>query len=132
MNQINRLPFEILVQILRELADQSDNKCDLNTSAASEPDLKRPSYTELIDLRLVSKTWSKALMSFCFETISVDSSQRAKSIIDHWNEDLFKPHFDCPVKTLVIKGLWYHKEEVEENQVNETGLGILKKSEQSS
>ncbi|EGG01728.1 uncharacterized protein MELLADRAFT_72928 [Melampsora larici-populina 98AG31] len=116
MIAIGRLPFEIIVQILREFVNQSEKNLDHYESAAREPYLRRSSYTELIKLRLVSKMWSNAVIPFYFETISIDNSKYANLILDNWNDGFFGSNFHCPVKRLTIGRLSLPKEVVQEEE----------------
>lgn len=90
MDQIDRLPFEIFNQILTEFVNDlyamSLGPCG---ATLSEPYLDDTSYTELINLRLVSKRWSKAVLQFYFETIEIDDWERAELVINNWKEDLY-------------------------------------------
>ncbi|KAH9818675.1 hypothetical protein DFH28DRAFT_887805 [Melampsora americana] len=103
----NELPLEIIDQILVEFIKRLKKEPQEDESTALEPYLTRTSYTELINLRLISKIWSTAVIPFYFQTISVDGSKRAKVIINNWNDDSFRPHFPCPVQRLTIESLWY-------------------------
>lgn len=105
---MNKLPFEIFNQILTEfvndLYDEPFRSCG---TTATEPYLDKSAYTKLIKLRLVSKIWSKAIIQFYFENIEIDDWRRAELIIDNWKDDLFRPYFPCPVKSLRIRELWH-------------------------
>lgn len=116
MDEIDRLPYEIIVQILREFVNQLDKDCDHFESAATEPYLRKSSYTELIKLRLVSKMWSAAVIPFYFETISINSSKYANVIMDNWKDFIFEPNLYCPVKRLTIGKLSFPKEEGHEKE----------------
>lgn len=109
MNE-NRLPLEIIEQILREFVDRLQTEKQEWEAIRSQPYLKASSSTELIKLRLISRTWSRAVIPFYFETISIHHSQRANLVLENWNENLFRPYSYCPVRRLAIKNLWYPEE----------------------
>lgn len=106
----NELPLKIINQILKNFIKQLKKEPQEDESTALEPYLKKSSYTELINLRLISKNWSIAVIPLYFQTISINGCKRAQVIIENWNDDLFKPHFTCPVERLTIEELWYPEE----------------------
>lgn len=110
MHELKRLPFDIVIQILQEFVKQLNRDYDCNNSLI-DPDLTYSSYKELIRLRLVSKTWSKAVIPFYFQTIHINDSRRAKIILDQWDDKLLGPRGSFPIRGLSIKRLWYSKEE---------------------
>ncbi|EGG02728.1 uncharacterized protein MELLADRAFT_91151 [Melampsora larici-populina 98AG31] len=114
MNEINRLqlPVEIIHQILEEFENRLDKHFEF-TSITTTPYLKASSYIELIQLRLISKNWSKAVLQFYFRAICVAGSRRAKILLENWN-DLFGPADYCPVNTLTIRVNWLSEEQEEE------------------
>ncbi|EGG09394.1 uncharacterized protein MELLADRAFT_95842 [Melampsora larici-populina 98AG31] len=101
MNEVNRLPFEIVNQILQEFVHELPKEPSL-AGPPPLPALTSEAYKELIALRLISKTWSKAVIPFYFRTISIQNSKRAKVILDNWSDSLFRPNFSCPVKRLSV------------------------------
>lgn len=108
MNQ-NGLPLEILEHILQDFVNRLLETQDREIHAPrahlnASPYLNLGSYAELIQLRLISKAWSRAVITFYFETISVDNSERANLILNNWKDDLFQPNH-CPVKRISIKNI---------------------------
>ncbi|KAH9809850.1 hypothetical protein DFH28DRAFT_1085891 [Melampsora americana] len=128
MNEGKRLPLNIIKQILQELVNQLDRDFGCNNSLL-DPDLTTSSYKKLIKLRLVSKTWAKALIPFYFQTIYINDSRRAKIFLDEWNQDLLGPCGSFPIEGLSIGKLMYSEEEDEgeEQELTEVVKDDVKK-----
>lgn len=120
---MNSLPYEILNQILTEFVDQLYKESGLYGEIPSEPYFDKLAYTELITLRLISKTWSKAVIQFYFHTIVIDCSRRAKLILENWTDTLFGPHLPCPVRRLTIVEVWDSQAEGSNAPSKTSGLG---------
>lgn len=102
------LPFEIASQIVEEFVSQWD---DL------DPGCRSPSRTELLRLRLVSRTWSKAIIPFAFHTLRLHRLHRVKVNPRNWS-NLIHNGLPYPVKRLMIQDLTG----MEEDESNETRL----------
>jgi hypothetical protein len=100
---MKELPSEVFQQILHEFVNQLDT--EPRNEITFRPYLQKSSYTELIKLRLVSKTFSRIIIRLYFETISIESSKHADVILKNWNNGLGR------VRRLRIERLWYDEDE---------------------
>lgn len=100
------LPFEIVSQIVDKFVfELGDYRYDEHDTS-SDRCLDHESITELLTLRLVSKTWSEAVIPFAFHTMKLHSSKAVQVILDHWSK-IQAPDRPCPVKRLIIQDLFY-------------------------
>lgn len=93
------LPFDIVSQIIEEFV------LELRFSRY-DGWLDHESVSELLQLRLVSKTWSEAIIPFAFHTVQLHTSKGIQLIIDNWSK-IQVPDLPCPVKRLMIQDLLY-------------------------
>ncbi|EGG05123.1 uncharacterized protein MELLADRAFT_88213 [Melampsora larici-populina 98AG31] len=120
MDDLKRLPLNIINQILQYFVKQFDRNYGCNSSLV-DPDLTPLFYKELLGLRLVSKTWSKAVVPFYFNKIHIDDSRDAKVFLDDWNDTLLGARGSLPVGGLCIKKLWYSEESTKDDDKDEGG-----------
>ncbi|EGG05701.1 uncharacterized protein MELLADRAFT_63958 [Melampsora larici-populina 98AG31] len=93
------LPSDIVSQIIEEFV------LDLRFFGYDRC-LDHESVSELLRLRLVSKTWSEAIIPFAFHTVQLHTSKGIQLIIDNWSK-IQAPDLPCPVKRLMIQDQVY-------------------------
>lgn len=91
------LPYDILTRVLQDF-----------WNLLGEDDPATP-FAQLLGLRLVSKAWSRAIISTYFVGIDLHHARRAKTILDNWTDAIYGPGVPCPVKRLRIVNLWYEE-----------------------
>lgn len=101
------LPFEILSRVVETYVSQLGSLPHDDQDTGSDRTLFYSSTTELLRLRLVSRTWSKAIVPFAFETVRLRTSRSVQSMLKHWSSSIYAPSAQCPVKRLIIERLAY-------------------------
>ncbi|EGG00009.1 uncharacterized protein MELLADRAFT_68163 [Melampsora larici-populina 98AG31] len=115
------LPYEIVSQIVETYASEllSYRWADRDTS--SEMYLHPRSITELLKLRLVSKTWSKMITPIAFDSLHIHNSKMAQVIIEEWSTLSYSHDQPCPVRRLIIENIYYLEPE-DEKKIKKEGL----------
>ncbi|EGG00011.1 uncharacterized protein MELLADRAFT_112230 [Melampsora larici-populina 98AG31] len=100
------LPYDIVSQIVDIFVSDLGHYRYDDHDTSSDEYLLHESITELLQLRLVSKTWSEAVIPFAFHSMELHSSKAVQVILDNWSK-IQAPDRPCPVKRLIIQDLFF-------------------------